>query len=127
MIKAWVNDLNVTSFRILISCLIAASLSHIIVIAMVFYSYTPTPTHITVLTGLLFGLLTMMGFETISLLGKRWTDIDYTRAKNPPTQVIAPPPSTVTVEGDAVVHRDEPPHPTEPAPPPPTGPLTRSD
>lgn len=109
MIKSWINDLNMTSFRVLVSCLLAVSLSHIIVIAMVFYKYEPTKIQMTVLTGILFGILTMMGFETASFLGKRFSDIDFAKAKNPPTQVIASPPSTVEVKGDAVVTHAAPP------------------
>lgn len=102
MIKSWINDLNTTSFRIITSCIIAFSLSHIIVIAMVWRAYEPTKIHLTVFGGILGGLLTMMGFDVLQFASKRFSDSGYAAAKNPPTQVIAPS-STVAVQGSAVV------------------------
>lgn len=103
MIKSWINEVNTTSFRIITSCIIAFSLSHIVVIAMVWRGYEPTKIHLTVLGAILGGLLTMMGFDVIQFVGKRFTNTDYAAAKNPPTQVNMAPASTVKVEGDAVV------------------------
>lgn len=103
MIRNWINEVNTTSFRIITSCLIAFSLSHMVVYAVLFQKYEPTKAHMTILTGILGGLLTMMGFDVLQFVGKRFTNTDYAAAKNPPTQVITHPPSTVKVEGDATI------------------------
>lgn len=88
--KAWVNDLNTTSFRIAISVMMAAVLCTVVTGAIVLLNWMPTTQQSSVLTGVGAMILTMMGFDVIQFIGKRRTDADYVAAKvGTPRQIDA--------------------------------------
>lgn len=102
-IDEWINEVNTTSLRIITSIIGVVLNITALTIAILAFGWEPTSMQLKVLTGEAGVLLTMMGFDVIQFASKRWTNTDYASAKNPPTQVIANPPSTVQVQGDAVV------------------------
>lgn len=60
--KAWVQDLSTTSFRIVVSIALAVVDSQTLLIAMI-RGWEPTGPQLKVLLGIGGGILTMMGFD----------------------------------------------------------------
>lgn len=91
--KAWVNDLNTTNFRIVVSIALASFLSVILTLGVTLLHWEPTAMQLKVLLGLGGGILTMMGFDVLQFVGKRFSDAGYQAAKNsalpPPAQPVA--------------------------------------
>ena len=79
--KAWVNDLNTTSFRIAVSVIMAAVLCTVVTAAIVLLNWMPTTQQSSVLTGVGAMILTMMGFDVLQFIGQRRTDYGYVAAK----------------------------------------------
>lgn len=94
MIKAWVNDVNTTSLRILVSIGLAVFLIIALTVAMLFFAWEPSAAQKWVLIGIAGGTLTMMGFDVIQFIGKRFSDATLAAAKNPsqPVSVETPAP-----------------------------------
>lgn len=92
MIKAWVNDVNSTSLRIIVSIGLAVFMIVALTIAMLFFGWEPSPAQKWVLLGIAGGILTMMGFDVIQFIGKRFSDATLAAAKNPtqPVNVDTP-------------------------------------
>lgn len=112
MIKSWVNDLNTTAFRIVASVWIAGLVILALVVAMLFFGWQPSALQLKVLTGIAGVVLTMMGFDVLQFIGKRFSDATYAAAKNPSQPVIVDTPAPVAApasDGIAV--------PSAPAPP----------
>ena len=90
--KAWVNDLNTTNFRIVVSIILASFLSLILTLGVTLLHWEPTAMQLKVLLGLGGGILTMMGFDVLQFVGKRFSDAGYQAAKNsslpPPAQPV---------------------------------------
>lgn len=103
MIKAWVNDINTTAFRIIASVLLACIGVVIVLLAIVWHNWFPTSEQVRVLAGLATVVLTMMGFDVLQFVGKRFSDTGYAAAKNPsaPSPVNVEAPSTVTVSSQS--------------------------
>jgi hypothetical protein len=95
MIKAWVNDVNTTSLRIVSSLAIAVVAVPMVLLAMLWFRWEPTALQLKVLIGLAGFVLTMMGFDVLQFVGKRFSDATYAAAKNPsqPVTVETPPPA----------------------------------
>lgn len=97
----WLNALNTTNFRILVSVVFAAVWGTMILIAVMFFGWNPTDMQLKVLLGLMAGLLTMMGFDVIQFASKRFSDSGYAKAKNPPqTTQVSTGSTEITVKPD---------------------------
>ena len=57
----------------------------------------PTALQLRVLTALGALVLTMMGFDVLQFIGKRFSDAEYVAARKGPSPVTVEAPSTVTV------------------------------
>ena len=91
MIKDWVNDLNTTAFRIVVSVWIAAFVVVGLVTAMLFFGWQPSVLQLKVLSGIAASVLTMMGFDVVQFVGKRFSDAGYVAARNAsPASVDSP-------------------------------------
>jgi hypothetical protein len=101
MIKAWVNDVNTTSLRIVVSVGLAAIAVVIVLIGVTMMRWEPTPAQQRVLIGVAGVILTMMGFDVLQFVGKRFSDAEYQRAKQGPSPVNVEAPSTVSVSAAA--------------------------
>jgi hypothetical protein len=88
VIKAWVNDLNTTAFRIVVSVLIAAVGVLVVLFGITVKAWDPSAGQIKVLIGLAGTVLTMMGFDVLQFVGKRFSDSGYAAAKNPTQPVV---------------------------------------
>lgn len=95
----WINRINTTPIRILISIGLAVQFVLSLQWATEHNDWTPTGTQITILYIITGIILTMMGFDVAQWVFKRHTDIDYQNAKN-----AAPP--QVAVGGPATVNAD---------------------
>lgn len=102
MIKTWLNDINTTSLRIVVSIVLAATSILMILTAMLLKGWEPTAMQLKVLTGIGAGVLTMMGFDVLQFVGKRFSDATYAAAKNPtqPVSVETPPAPMPTAAPD---------------------------
>lgn len=99
MIKAWVNDLNTTAFRIVVSVWIAAFVVVGLTTAMLFFGWQPTTLQLKVLNGVAASVLTMMGFDVLQFVGKRFSDAGYVAARNAiPASSEAPTPSSAEMQ-----------------------------
>jgi hypothetical protein len=59
-----------------------------VLVATLFFDWQPKEIQIKVLTGLATVVLTMMGFDVLQFIGKRFTNTDYASAKvTPPVNV----------------------------------------
>jgi hypothetical protein len=99
--KAWLNDVNTTSLRIVVSIVLAATAILMILVAILLGGWEPSAMQLKVLTGIAAGVLTMMGFDVLQFVGKRFSDATYAAAKNPsqPVSVETPlpvPPAAAT-------------------------------
>lgn len=82
MIKSWINEVNTTSFRIIVSVVLAAIGVVGVLIALLLNNWLPTPEQMRVLEGVSIVVLTMMGFDVLQFVGKRFSDATYVAAKN---------------------------------------------
>lgn len=97
MIKAWVNDVNTTSLRIVVSIGVAAVLLILLTVGVLFFHFEPTGKQMQLLYAMGGLLALMMALDVSQFIGKRFSDAGYASAKNPsPVNVEAP--STVKVE-----------------------------
>lgn len=115
----WINTVNTTAFRVLISIGMALSHSSAVVIAMLIFAWEPTAMQMKVLTGDAAAILTMMGFDVIQFISKRRTEVDYVQAKQGPSPVNVEAPSNVTVQPAAGAASPAAPEPAEPKDAPP--------
>jgi hypothetical protein len=79
----WINGVNTTSLRILVSITLAAELILSLQFAMLALAWSPTPAQKWVLLGIGGGILTMMGFDVIQFASKRFSDSGYAKNANP--------------------------------------------
>jgi hypothetical protein len=90
--KAWVNDLNTTNARIVVSIVLAVFVVLILTIGVTLLGWQPTAMQLKVLIGVGAGILTMQGFDVLQFWGKRFSDAGYVAAKNsalpPPAQPV---------------------------------------
>lgn len=93
MIKDWVNDLNTTAFRIVVSVWIAAFVVVGLTTAMLFFGWQPSVLQLKVLSGVAASVLTMMGFDVLQFVGKRFSDAGYVAARNASPSVADVPAS----------------------------------
>jgi hypothetical protein len=100
MLKAWVNDVNTTSLRIVTSLALAIVCVPTILGAILFLDWQPKSGQLLVLGYMAAFALTMMGFDVAQFVAKRFSDAGYASAKNPstPSPVTVEAPSTVTVD-----------------------------
>lgn len=95
--RNWLDSINTTNTRIIVSIVMAVTHSTAVVSAMLLRGWEPTPMQYKVLGGDALCILTMMGFDVLQFAAKRFSDGEYARAKNPsPVNVEAP--STVEVK-----------------------------
>ncbi len=80
--KAWVNDLNTTNFRIVVSILLAVFVTMLLTIGVILVHWEPSAMQLKVLIGIAGGILTMQGFDVLQFVGKRFSDAGYAAAKN---------------------------------------------
>lgn len=93
----WVNSVNTTAWRIVVSITMAFTHAGAVLIAMLAFGWEPTVMQMKVLTGDAAAILTMMGFDVLQFISKRRTDAEYIQAKQGPSPVTAEGPSTVIV------------------------------
>ena len=86
----WINEVNTTNFRILMSVILAGTIIPLITIGILFRNWLPSDPQIKVLEGLGLFLLTMMGFDVLQFWAKRSTDADLAAAKNNQVTIMAP-------------------------------------
>lgn len=120
MIKAWVNDVNTTSLRIVVSVFLAAVSIVMVLAAVLWKNWLPTAEQTRVLIGVAGVVLTMMGFDVLQFIGKRFSDATYAAAKNPsqPVSVDTPAVPVAASASDGVGAPSAPAQPVAPAPPP---------
>lgn len=97
--NVWVNSINTTSFRIITSVIVTAIGMLGLLIALLFFKWEPTALQLKLLEGEAVVALTMMGFDVIQYIGKRFSDKDYATAR----ASVALPAVNVTAESPAVV------------------------
>lgn len=113
----WINTVNTTAFRVLISIGMALSHSSAVLIAMLIFAWEPSAMQMKVLMGDAGAILTMMGFDVIQFISKRRTEVEYVQAKQGPSPVNVEAPSSVVVAPTAASPTaQEPPEPKD-APP----------
>jgi hypothetical protein len=100
-ISDWVNTVNTTAFRVLVSIGLAVEVINFVTIGMLFNGWEPTSMQYKVLIGVAGAILTMMGFDVVQFIAKRRTDADYVTAKQGPSPVTVGGPSTVNVDASA--------------------------
>lgn len=94
----WINTVNTTSWRIVLSSLGAVINITALMIAMLFFHWEPTALQLKVLGGCAGVLLTMMGFDVLQFASKRFSDAGYQAAKagastGSSVSVLATPPA----------------------------------
>ena len=77
----FINTVNTTALRILVSIGLAVVHSTAVVFGMVVWNWQPTPVQLRVLTGVAASILTMMGFDVLQFVAKRFSDAGYAAAK----------------------------------------------
>jgi hypothetical protein len=97
MITDWINAINTTSLRIVASLALALLCVPMVLLAMLWFAWGPTADQLKVLIGLAGFVLTMMGFDVLQFVGKRFSDAEYVTAKKGPSPVTVEAPSTVSV------------------------------
>jgi hypothetical protein len=80
--SAWVNTVNTTSLRIIASIGGAIFCISNVLLAMLWRNWIPDPMQYKVLIGIAGVLLTMMGFDVIQFIGKRFSAAQYVAAKS---------------------------------------------
>lgn len=96
--SAWINSVNTTNWRIVLSSLGAVINITALMAAMLFFAWEPTAVQLKVLGGCAGVLLTMMGYDVAQFIGKRFSDAGYQAAKTGAStgasvDVIATPPA----------------------------------
>jgi hypothetical protein len=90
--------------RIVVSVFLAAVSILMVLIAVLMRNWLPTAEQTRVLIGVAAVVLTMMGFDVLQFIGKRFSDASYAAAKNPtqPVSVDTPsvPPPSDAKDGD---------------------------
>lgn len=76
------NEINTTNFRILTSVVVAGLLVTLITVAVLFFAWEPTLKQERTLIGVGVVILTMMGFDVLQFVGKRFSDSSYAAAKS---------------------------------------------
>lgn len=99
-VTTWINEVNTTSFRIIVSVGLAGFTVIVCLIGVTFINWLPTDPQITVLKGIGAGLLLMMGLDVAQFIGKRFSDAGYAAAKSTPAVAVGGP-STVQVDSAA--------------------------
>jgi hypothetical protein len=99
--NAWVNAVNTTSFRIVCSVVATVVGMLMILIAILFFKWEPSALQFKTLGGLSAVALTMMGFDVLQYVGKRFSDEKYVTARN----TTSIPAIAVTSETPAIVVR----------------------
>lgn len=101
MIKSWINDVNTTSLRIIVSVFLAAVSIMLVLVAVLLRNWLPTAEQTKVLIGVAGVVLTMMGFDVLQFASKRFSDATYAAAKNPsqPVSVDTPPVAASASDG----------------------------
>ncbi len=99
--SSWINTVNTTALRIIVSIGLAVEIVNLVAIAMLFFRWEATSTQYKILTGIGVGILTMMGLDVWQFIAKRKTDAEYVTAKQGPSPVNVEAPSTVEVRQDA--------------------------
>ncbi len=100
MIRLWVNDINTTSLRIIVSIALAAVMVLMLLVGVTIRNWYPTDMQLKVIYAAGGGLLMMMGFDVTQFAAKRFSDAAYVQAKQGPAAVSIEPPSNVTVTQD---------------------------
>jgi hypothetical protein len=77
----WINTVNTTALRIIVSILLAVVHSTTVLLAMCVWGWRPDPLQLKVLTGIALSILTMMGFDVLQFAAKRFSDAGYAAAK----------------------------------------------
>lgn len=109
-----INEINTTSYRIIMSVTTACVVVITLMAAMLFFNWEPTDKQKWVLMGIAGGLLTMMGYDVAQFIGKRWSDIDFAAAKNPAPKVDVGTADTVIATTTEATVDTEPARPTMP-------------
>jgi hypothetical protein len=97
MITAWINSINTTSFRIVVSVVVAAVLLTLLTAAVVFVGFKPDDGQMRLLYAMGGLLGAMMSLDVLQFVGKRFSDAEYVSAKKGPSPVTVEAPSTVSV------------------------------
>lgn len=77
----WINTVNTTNLRIIISSFGTAFNVTAVMAAMLFFDWTPKGEQIKILGGCAGVLMTMMGYDVAQFIGKRFSDAGYQAAK----------------------------------------------
>jgi hypothetical protein len=107
-VSAWVNTVNTTALRVLVSIALAVEVINAVTIAMLLGRWEPTGTQYKVLIGITGAILTMMGFDVLQFIAKRRTDAEYVAAKQGPSPVSVAGPSTVNVDASTTATAERP-------------------
>lgn len=83
--REWLNTFNTTNYRIFVSTWLAVFLVVTLTVGMIGLGFTPNPVQYKVFMGIGGGILTMMGFDVMQFIGKRFSDANYAAAKNTAT------------------------------------------
>lgn len=86
-LSAWINTVNTTALRIIVSIALAVEVVNLVTIAMLFFMWEATSTQFKILMGIGIGILTMMGFDVWQFVQKRKTEVDYVTARQGPSPV----------------------------------------
>src|SRR5688500_12710418 len=103
-----INSVNSTSFRIMASVVTTCIICIMLVAAILFFGWEPNAIQMMVLYAVGGGLRTMMGYDVVQFVGKRWTDIDFQKARNPPGKVDVENVEQVNVTTDPSAPKREP-------------------
>lgn len=97
-VTSWINEVNTTSLRIIASVVGAVVNITAIQIALLL-GWQPTEIAVKVMLGEAGVLLTMMGYDVIQFISKRFSHTDYVAAKNPSPVTVEPPATVVVTPG----------------------------
>lgn len=86
--SSWINNVNTTSLRIVVSTICTGIGLLLVLVAIVFFKWEPTDMQLKVLGGMGVVALTVMGLDVTQFIGKRFSDAGYAAAKvTPPVNV----------------------------------------
>lgn len=86
--SSWINTVNTTSFRIVVSTICTGLGLLMVVVAVLFFNWQPTEVQLKVLGGAAVVAMTVMGLDVTQFIGKRFSDSGYAAAKaTPPVNV----------------------------------------
>ena len=80
--KAYLNDLNTTSYRIVASATTTCIICVMLMVAMLFFGWTPGALQLKVLYAIGILLSVMMGIDVAQFGVKRWTDVNFQNARS---------------------------------------------